>query len=39
MARPEFYPHPVTRVEQKETHISRVFLTGAYVYSNKREET
>ena len=36
MEKPEFYPHPVTRVEQKETHISKVFLTGAYVYKIKK---
>jgi hypothetical protein len=36
MARPEFYPHPVTKVEQRETHISKVFLTGAYVYKIKK---
>ena len=36
MARPEFYPHPVTQVEQRETHISKVFLTGQYVYKIKK---
>ncbi len=36
MARPEFYPHPVIRIEQRETHISRVFLTGDYVYKIKK---
>ena len=36
MARPAFYPHPVTTVEQRETHISKVFLTGTYVYKIKK---
>lgn len=36
MARPEFYPQPVTKVEQRETHISKVFLTGDYVYKIKK---
>jgi aminoglycoside phosphotransferase family enzyme/predicted kinase len=36
MERPDFYPHPVTIVEHRETHISKVFLTGPYVYKIKR---
>lgn len=36
MACPDFYPHPVQSVSQKETHISRVFLTGDYVYKIKK---
>jgi len=36
MSRPEFYPHPVTCIEQRETHISHVFLTGDYVYKIKK---
>ncbi len=36
MERPDFYPHPVTTIEQCETHISKVFLTGAYVYKIKK---
>ena len=36
MKRPQFYPHPVTCVEQRETHISKVFLTGDYVYKIKK---
>jgi len=36
MARPEFYPHPVTKIDQRETHISKVFLTGDYVYKIKK---
>ncbi len=29
MARADFYPHPVSRLELRQTHISAVFLTGA----------
>ncbi|MGA1876455.1 MAG: AAA family ATPase [bacterium] len=37
MGRPDFYPHPVAAViEQRETHISRVFLTGPYAYKMKK---
>ena len=36
MRRPEFYPHPVSSIEQRETHISQVFLTGDYVYKIKK---
>ena len=36
MRRPEFYPHSVSRIEQRETHISHVFLTGDYVYKIKK---
>ena len=36
MGRPEFYPHPVGDIEQRETHISHVFLTGDYVYKIKK---
>jgi aminoglycoside phosphotransferase family enzyme/predicted kinase len=32
----DFYPHPVSKIEQRETHISKVFLTGAYVYKIKK---
>jgi len=27
----DFYPHPVSKIEHRETHISKVFLTGGYV--------
>ncbi len=37
MAGPDFYPHPVEVVRQRETHISRVFLTGEFVYKVKKE--
>ena len=36
MACPDFYPHPVRSVTQKDTHISRVFLTGEYAYKIKK---
>jgi len=36
MERPDFYPHPVTTLRQRETHISKVFLTGTYVYKIKK---
>jgi aminoglycoside phosphotransferase family enzyme/predicted kinase len=36
MSRPEFYPHAVSGIEQRETHISHVFLTGDYVYKIKK---
>jgi uncharacterized protein len=36
MEKPNFYPHPVSRIEQRETHISKVFLTGEYVYKIKK---
>ncbi|UCF90275.1 MAG: AAA family ATPase [Desulfobacterales bacterium] len=36
MARPEFYPHAVTAIAQRDTHISKVFLTGPYAYKIKK---
>lgn len=33
---PEFYDHPVPRVELIETHISWVFLAGDFVYKVKK---
>ena len=36
MCEPSFYPHPVTSVTVRRTHISTVFLTGAYVYKIKQ---
>ncbi len=36
MAEPAFYPHPVARVECRETHISTVFLAGEWVYKLKK---
>jgi aminoglycoside phosphotransferase family enzyme/predicted kinase len=36
MERPDFYPHPVAAIKQRETHISKVFLTGSFVYKIKK---
>ncbi|MDY6951405.1 MAG: AAA family ATPase [Thermodesulfobacteriota bacterium] len=36
MTRQDFYPHPVTDLQQRDTHISKVFLTGPYVYKIKK---
>lgn len=36
MVEPAFYPHPVDRVELRETHISAVFLAGEWVYKLKK---
>ena len=33
---PTFYPHPVGKIEIEETHISKVFLTGDFVYKVKK---
>lgn len=33
---PAFYPHPVDRIEVIETHISWIFLAGAYAYKLKK---
>ena len=36
MANPDFYPHSVTKIERRDTHISSVFLTGQWVYKLKK---
>jgi len=36
MSDPGFHPHPATGVEQRETHISRVFLAGDFAYKIKK---
>jgi aminoglycoside phosphotransferase family enzyme/predicted kinase len=36
MQKSDFYPHPVGAVTLQETHISRVFLTGEFVYKIKK---
>ncbi|MBK1723375.1 AAA family ATPase [Thiocystis violacea] len=36
MMRPDAYPHAVETVEHLETHISHVFLAGAYAYKLKK---
>ena len=33
---PSSYPHPVERVERQETHVSHVFLAGAFAYKLKK---
>ena len=33
---PDFYPHPVSAIQVEETHISKVFLTGKFVYKIKK---
>ena len=36
MMDPGFYPHRADAIARQETHISTVFLTGAYVYKVKK---
>lgn len=36
LERPDTYPHPVTRIEHLQTHISHVFLAGDYAYKLKK---
>lgn len=36
MSNPDFYPHQVRHISQKDTHISKVFLTGDLVYKIKK---
>ena len=36
MSDPAFYPHPISDLQTRETHISKVFLTGGYVYKLKK---
>ena len=36
LMRPETYPNRPPRVELRETHISRAFLAGEYVYKIKK---
>jgi hypothetical protein len=33
---PAIYPHPVEKIEVEETHISKVFLAGPFVYKVKK---
>ena len=37
LSNPDFYPHPVSTIQVEETHISRVFLTGDFVYKVKKQ--
>jgi aminoglycoside phosphotransferase family enzyme len=34
---PEFYPHRVGSIQLEETHISKVLLTGRFVYKVKKQ--
>ncbi|MDF3833418.1 AAA family ATPase, partial [Cupriavidus basilensis] len=36
LMRPEAYPHPVSQVSLIETHISQVFLAGAFAYKTRK---
>ena len=36
LLRPSSYPHSVGRIERRQTHISQVFLAGAYAYKLKK---
>lgn len=33
---PRWYPHPVSKIERRDTHISAVFLTGQWAYKLKK---
>ncbi len=36
MMKKEFYPHPVSLLDRRDTHISTVFLTGDWAYKLKK---
>ena len=36
LSRPGAYPHPVGRIERRETHVSHVFLAGGFAYKLKK---
>jgi len=36
LCRPANYPHPVERIVRRETHVSHVFLAGAFAYKLKK---
>ncbi|MGD8756955.1 MAG: phosphotransferase, partial [Desulfobacterales bacterium] len=36
MSSPDIYPHAIDRIEQQDTIISKVFLTGQYAYKIKK---
>jgi len=36
MSTPDFYPHVVGKIEQRDTIISKVFLTGKFAYKIKK---
>jgi len=39
LSRPASYPHPVDRIERRETHVSHVFLAGPFAYKLKKPVT
>ena len=39
LSRPSAYPHRVTTIERRETHVSHVFLAGDYAYKLKKPVT
>lgn len=39
MSDPAFYPHDVSRIEIRQTHISAVLLTGQWVYKLKKPKS
>jgi aminoglycoside phosphotransferase family enzyme/predicted kinase len=39
LAKPAAYPHPVNDIQVRQTHISIVFLAGAYAYKIKKPVT
>ena len=36
LSQPSSYPHPVGAIERRETHVSHVFLAGAFAYKLKK---
>lgn len=36
LSSPGAYPHPVTKIKRRETHLSHVFLAGDYAYKLKK---
>ncbi|MDP3722641.1 MAG: hypothetical protein Q8R91_03990, partial [Candidatus Omnitrophota bacterium] len=36
LSSPSAYPHPVGAIERRETHVSHVFLAGAFAYKLKK---
>ena len=39
LSTPASYPHPVHRIQRRETHVSHVFLAGEYAYKLKKPVT
>jgi aminoglycoside phosphotransferase family enzyme/predicted kinase len=36
LSQPAAYPHPVGRIERRQTHVSHVFLAGSFAYKLKK---